>query len=74
FHTGCGIGILLRMLWVLLLVSYHSIRGDREEEQQRINHEIKYTHILLEAEPAEVIFVQPPTYTDEKVALKEDAN
>ncbi|TFK57761.1 hypothetical protein BDN72DRAFT_907546, partial [Pluteus cervinus] len=60
FVLGCGIGVLLRMLWVLLLVSYRSIRGDREEEQC-VNHEVEYTHILLEAEPAEDIFVDMET-------------
>ncbi|KAK6977614.1 hypothetical protein R3P38DRAFT_519028 [Favolaschia claudopus] len=67
FVLGCGIGVLLRMVYVLLLVSYRfmfrSPRSSAEEDE--------YT--LLEHEDeldAEEIFVAPPMYTypvDEKV-------
>ncbi|KAK7001428.1 hypothetical protein R3P38DRAFT_3049070 [Favolaschia claudopus] len=70
FVLGCGIGVLLRMVYVLLLVSYRfmfrSPRSSAEEDE--------YT--LLEHEDeldAEEIFVAPPMYTypvDEKVVPK----
>lgn len=67
FVLGCGIGVLLRMLWVLALVSYRLIKGHKEEEH-------KYAEVIV-AEPYEdrgeaVVF--PPTYVypDEKADAK----
>jgi len=63
FVLGCGIGSLLRMLYVLIVVTYRSIRP-REE--------------VLEASEIDILFEEleevppPPVYTDEKVALAED--
>jgi len=74
FVLGCGIGVLLRMVWVLAVISYRSIKGGREPE----NTQTEYSLVLDQSdmEPAEVIFVAPPSYTnsDEKAALTEDAN
>ncbi|KAF8965567.1 hypothetical protein BDZ97DRAFT_767406 [Flammula alnicola] len=63
FVLGCGIGVLLRMFWVLTLVMYRAVRGQRRDENE-------YSHITTifeEYEPA------PPNYTfpvDEKVAIE----
>lgn len=63
FVLGCGIGVLLRMLWVLAIVSYRLIKGPKEDEN-------KYTEILVveEYDDAEMVAPAPPTYTysDEK--------
>jgi len=29
--TGCGIGVLIRMFWVLSIVSYRAFRGHRDD-------------------------------------------
>jgi hypothetical protein len=74
FVLGCGIGVLLRMFWVLAIISYRAIKGSREPE----NTHTEYSLVLDQSdmEPAEVIFVAPPAYADqgEKAALREDAN
>jgi len=63
FVFGCGIGVLLRMFWVLAIVSYRMIRGPKEDEN-------KYTEILVveSYDDAEEVAPAPPTYTysDEK--------
>ncbi|KAG5643312.1 hypothetical protein DXG03_001196 [Asterophora parasitica] len=68
FVLGCGIGVLLRMLWVLAVVSYRFVKGPREDEQNR------YTEILVveEYDDAEEVAPAPPTYTfvDEKADKK----
>lgn len=71
FVLGCGIGVLLRMVWVLSVISYRAIKGNREPE----NTETEYSLVLDQSdmEPAEVIFVAPPSYA-EKAGLREDAN
>jgi len=71
FVLGCGIGVLLRMVWVLAVISYRAIKGGREPE----NTQTEYSFVLDQSD-AEVIFVAPPTYadSDEKAALREDAN
>lgn len=62
-QSGCGIGSLLRMLYVLIVVTYRSFRP-REE--------------ALEATEIDILFEEvdeipsPPAYTDEKVAHAED--
>ncbi|TFY73035.1 hypothetical protein EWM64_g10977 [Hericium alpestre] len=62
FVLGCGIGVLLRMVWVLTVLTYRTIRGTSREEPEVIYHQIVF-------EDAEDISVAPPQYTDEKVAL-----
>ncbi|KAH0589719.1 hypothetical protein H2248_005439 [Termitomyces sp. 'cryptogamus'] len=59
---GCGIGVLLRMIWVVAIVTYCLLRGPRLEED-------KITEILSVEEIAEPVHVDvPPTYSspDEK--------
>jgi len=67
FVLGCGIGVLLRMIWVLAVVTYRVIKGPREEERQ-------YTEIFVveEYNDGEDIAPAPPTYTypDEKAEAK----
>jgi hypothetical protein len=67
FVIGCGIGVLLRMFWVLSVVFYRMIRGTKEEEN-------KYTQIIVveEYDDAEQPSAAPPTYTfaDDKVDVK----
>jgi len=66
FVLGCGLGVLLRMFWVLTVVAYRTIKGSRQEE------EISYVPVLNQYD-AEEIFVSPPVYiVDEKAPLKED--
>jgi len=54
FVLGCGIGVLLRMFFVLLIVAVRGIRASRSENE----------YIQIDAEE---IIVAPPQYTDEKV-------
>ncbi|TRM70412.1 hypothetical protein BD626DRAFT_477377 [Schizophyllum amplum] len=61
FVLGCGIGVLLRMLWVLAVVSYRTVRGGSDEAEYQI--------VCEQMDDAENIVVPPPNYTlsDEKV-------
>lgn len=62
---GCGLGVLLRMVWVLTLVSYRAIRGQQEEPE--------YEHVLFD-QYDEVIALPPPNYViDEKVPVAEES-
>ncbi|KAJ6594668.1 hypothetical protein B0H19DRAFT_1247325 [Mycena capillaripes] len=66
FVLGCGIGVLLRMFWVMMVVSYRMIKGRSSSEQE---HEYTVVDIM-----AEEILVGPPQYTypvDEKVDIVE---
>jgi len=66
FVLGCGLGVLLRMMWVLAVISYRTIRGESEDENE-------YQHVLFEQYDAEDIVVAPPTYViDEKVPIVEE--
>jgi hypothetical protein len=56
FVLGCGIGVLLRMFWVMVVISYRMIKGPSSTSEQ----EHEYTVIDMDAEE---IFVAPPTYT-----------
>ncbi|KAJ7162332.1 hypothetical protein C8R46DRAFT_1194027 [Mycena filopes] len=63
FVLGCGIGVLLRMFWVMAVLSYRMIKGPRPGSED----EDEYT--FIDSLDAEEIFVAPPTYTypvDEK--------
>lgn len=72
FVLGCGIGVLLRMFWVLAVVFYRSVKGSRAEEHG-------YAHIIIETDDHDadaVVHSAPPTYTypvDEKIAIEADA-
>jgi len=66
FVLGCGLGVLLRMLWVLTVVSYRTMRGTDEVQ------EISYIPVVNQQD-AEEIYVAPPVYiVDEKAPLKEE--
>lgn len=59
---GCGIGVLLRMFWVLAIVTYRLIRGPRADAGE-------YTEVFFVEEIPEPVNVDaPPTYSypDEK--------
>lgn len=62
FVLGCGIGVLLRMFWVMAVLAYRTFSGARDEDL------LEDSYIVFEQD-AESIFVPPPQYTDEKVAL-----
>jgi hypothetical protein len=64
FVLGCGIGVLLRMFWVLSVLAYRTIRGEREESQVR-------EYVVLDQD-VETIFIAPPQYSDEKQVVIED--
>ncbi|KIP06995.1 hypothetical protein PHLGIDRAFT_30239 [Phlebiopsis gigantea 11061_1 CR5-6] len=63
FVLGCGIGVLLRMFWVMTIVVFRAFRGRRSNDEADV-HDV----LVFEAD-AEDILVPPPQYTDEKVAL-----
>lgn len=63
FVLGCGIGVLLRMFWVMSVLAYRTVRGERLEE-------VSHGYIMFEHD-AENNFVPPPEYTDEKVKIAE---
>ncbi|KAJ7090847.1 hypothetical protein B0H15DRAFT_837078 [Mycena belliarum] len=67
FVLGCGIGALLRMFFVLAVVTVRLFRGPRAVPAEG-------EYMLVEAQDAEEIFVTPPVYTypiDEKVVPAE---
>ncbi|KAG2154409.1 uncharacterized protein EDB93DRAFT_1202712 [Suillus bovinus] len=63
FVLGCGIGVLLRMFWVMSVLAYRTVRGERSEE-------VSHGYIMFEHD-AENNFVAPPEYTDEKMKVAE---
>ncbi|KAF5365695.1 hypothetical protein D9758_003273 [Tetrapyrgos nigripes] len=68
FVLGCGLGVLLRMMWVLVVVSYRAIRGNSEDDNEYIAVPNQYD--------AEEIFVAPPQYfvDDEKTPIEENSD
>jgi len=56
FVLGCGIGVLLRMFFVMAVLTYRMIKGQRSPSED----EHEYTVIDIDAEE---IFVAPPQYT-----------
>ncbi|CCL98187.1 uncharacterized protein FIBRA_00181 [Fibroporia radiculosa] len=62
FVLGCGIGVLLRMVWVMGVVLARMISGRRNDESAEDVFDLD----------AEEILVPPPQYTDEKIALAID--
>jgi len=64
FVLGCGIGVLIRMIFVLGLVMYRAVKGRRGEE-----HEYSQITIIEQVAPKSA----PPAYTfpvDEKVPIE----
>jgi hypothetical protein len=57
-NTGCGIGSLLRMVWVLLVVSFRSVRRREPSFVEEV--------VIFEAIEGDVT-PPPPVYADEKV-------
>ncbi|KAG2001901.1 hypothetical protein CC2G_004885 [Coprinopsis cinerea AmutBmut pab1-1] len=69
FVLGCGLGVLLRMIWVLTVVTYRSIRGSDETEYVQVtvfdeDEEDQRRNTPISAPPA---YVYP---VDEKVELE----
>jgi hypothetical protein len=65
FVLGCGIGVLLRMFWVLTVIAYRLFRGEREED-------VQYIAVVCDHydDGEEAVVPPPPQYIiDEKVAL-----
>jgi hypothetical protein len=61
FVLGCGIGVLLRMVWVLAVVSYRFAKGGPEVDSAQ------YTLVTdqdEDDEPAEILFIAPPSYVN----------
>lgn len=65
FVLGCGIGVLLRMFFVLAVVIYRAVKGQRGEEQ----HE--YSQITIIEEFVDSSKSSPPVYVDEKFPIEE---
>ncbi|KAI9067515.1 hypothetical protein FKP32DRAFT_1672967 [Trametes sanguinea] len=68
FVLGCGIGVLLRMVWVMALVTVRAIRGpstDRDSSTSSQEGIIVdgYTYDVVFDEDAEDILAPPPQYT-----------
>ncbi|EJD52327.1 hypothetical protein AURDEDRAFT_149131 [Auricularia subglabra TFB-10046 SS5] len=55
FVLGCGIGVLLRLVWVLAVITFRSFRRDTEEDDVDMDEEEEY-------------LLPPPEYTEEKIA------
>jgi len=65
FVLGCGLGVLLRMMWVLSVITFRAIRGPKAEPTE-------YTIIHEYVEDDEVFSPAPPSYVyvDEKADAK----
>ncbi|KZV97784.1 hypothetical protein EXIGLDRAFT_746950 [Exidia glandulosa HHB12029] len=57
FVLGCGIGVLLRLVWVMCVIAFRSVRRSNEED------------VEFDLEEEEEYLLPPPEYTDEKVVL-----
>ncbi|KAI0338226.1 hypothetical protein BDW22DRAFT_1338284 [Trametopsis cervina] len=71
FVLGCGIGVLIRMFWVLAIVVVRSFRGNNRSEDDEVEHILIFER---DAEPVAPIVVQPPPYYDEKAPLVDDGD
>lgn len=74
FFIGCGIGVLLRMFWVLAIVGYRSLRSSRNgDEYLSISTMEEYDSDDETVAPIPSAKVEPPKYVyivDEKVATE----
>jgi len=69
FVLGCGIGVLLRMFFIMSIVLYRSVRGGSVDEHEEVEY-----HVIHLYDDAEELAVPPPHYiVDEKVPGPEDA-
>ena len=66
YRSGCGIGVLLRMVFVLAVVMFRAVKGRRGEEQ----HE--YSQITIIEEIVDNPNNSPPSYLDEKVPIVDE--
>jgi hypothetical protein len=73
FVIGCGIGVLLRMFWVLGIVAYRTLRGERDDGYVSVTLMEEYDsddgETVISA-PTSPKTAEPPKYTypvDEKV-------
>lgn len=64
FVLGCGIGVLLRMVWVMCIIAYRLVKGGRDEGAD-------YAVLIFEQDPEDLV-VAPPQYTDEKVEAADE--
>lgn len=53
------------MFWVMSVLAYRTIKGDRNEDDS-----LDHGYIMFEHD-AESMFVPPPEYTDEKAKIAE---
>jgi len=58
FVFGCGIGVLLRLLWVMAVVSYRVSRGEPSEET--------YSELPAHDREEIAILIAPPQYTEKE--------
>ncbi|KAH9949080.1 hypothetical protein B0H21DRAFT_168925 [Amylocystis lapponica] len=58
FVFGCGIGVLLRMMWVLAVVMVRAVKTRTSSAP-----------VALDEDAEEIVFEAPPQYVDEKVAV-----
>jgi len=66
FVVGCGLGVLLRMFFVLTVILYRSVRCGSQAE------ELAQYGIVLREDPEDIAVPPPHFIVDEKVALLED--
>jgi len=66
FVLGCGIGVLLRMFFVLAVVMYRSVKGRRAEEQHEYSQITIIEEIVNNPNPA------PQYYDDEKAPIVDE--
>jgi len=74
FVIGCGIGVLIRMFWVLAIVSYRVCRGYRDDGYVTVTvmeeYDSDYETVISAPSPK----TGPPRYiypVDEKIAIEE---
>jgi hypothetical protein len=65
FVLGCGIGVLLRMVFVLAVVMYRAVKGRGEEQHE-------YSQITIIEEIVNNPNTSPPSYLDEKVPIVDE--
>ncbi|CDO75534.1 hypothetical protein BN946_scf184825.g3 [Trametes cinnabarina] len=79
FVLGCGIGVLLRMVWVMVLVTARAIRGPSSDRSSAGSPQEGiivdgYTYDIVFDGDAEEILVPPPQYTVAAAAPSEVAD
>ena len=55
--SGCGIGVLLRLVWVMALVSYRVTRGESTET---------YSELPAHDNEEIAVLIAPPQYTEKE--------